>query len=113
MTTPLILQIQEVALDSKSSVTDVLRKAKVACAKLGLTEFGNWVDSELNGYMDKTVADLPEYRRLRGIPQAYNRYQGWQPIIFADAKDQNISSLAPIGMPIAGIEDSLRGTNNR
>ena len=53
MTTPLILQIQEAALDSKSSVTDALRKAKIACVKLELAEFGNWVDLELNGYIGK------------------------------------------------------------
>jgi hypothetical protein len=68
MTTPLILQIQEAALDSKSSVTDALRKAKIACVKLELAEFGNWVDLELNGYIGK-VSELPEYRKLRGIPR--------------------------------------------
>jgi hypothetical protein len=55
MTTSLILQIQEAALDSKSSVTDALRKAKIACVKLGLTEFGNWVDLELTGYIGKKL----------------------------------------------------------
>ena len=69
MTTPLILQIQEAALDGKAPITDALRKAKVACAKLGLAEFGRWVDSELNGYMDSKVADLPPYRKLYGTPQ--------------------------------------------
>jgi hypothetical protein len=113
MTRPLILQIQEAALDSKTSVTDALRKAKIACMKLGLTEFGNWVDHELNGYMNRAVADVPEYRKLRGIPQAYNQYQGWQPIIFPKAENYSVVSLATIGMSISAIEDSLRGTNNR
>jgi hypothetical protein len=112
MTIPLILQIQAAALDNESSVTDALRKAKIACMKLGLKEFEEWVDSELRGYMDKKISDLPEYRKLRGIPQAYNVYQGWKPIIFQNEKDHKITSLAPIGMTISAIEDSLRGANN-
>lgn len=112
MITPLILQIQEAALDSKSSVTDALRKAKIACLKLGLIEFGNWVDLELNGYVDKKVADLPEYRKLHGIPEAFNPYQCWRPIIFCSPEQQKNLSFAPIGMTIAAIEDSLRDANS-
>jgi hypothetical protein len=107
MTLPLILQIQEAALDGKSSVTDALRKARIACAKLGLTEFGNWVDKELNGYMNVSASELPEYRKLYGRPEAYNRYQGWQPIQFSSGEQQMNWSLAPIGMAISAIEDSL------
>jgi len=67
MTTLLILQIREAALDSKSSVTDALRKAKIACVNLELIEFGIWVDLELNGYIGKTSGELSEYRKLRGV----------------------------------------------
>lgn len=106
MTTPLILQIQEAALDSKSSVTDALRKAKIACVKLELTEFRNWVDLELNGY--KKVDELPQYRKLNGVPEAFNQYHGWKPIIFHSFEQQKNWSLAPIGMSIAVLEDSMR-----
>ena len=105
MSTPLILQIQQAALDSKSSVTDALRRAKIACVKLELTEFGNWVELELNGYMDKKVEELPQYRKLHGIPEAFNPYQGWNPIIFQEPEQQKMWSLAPIGMSIAALED--------
>ena len=104
MTTPLILQIQQVAMDSKSSVTDALRKAKIICVKLGL----NWVDLELNGYIGKKFEELPEYRKLHGIPEAFNRYQGWQPIIFRSPEQEKNWSFAPIKMTIAAIEHSLR-----
>lgn len=109
---PLILQIQQAALDSNSSVTDALRKAKIACTKLDLSEFGNWVDLELNGYMEKPVSELPKYRKLYGTPEAYNPYHGWQPIIFQSAKSEDICSLAPVGISIPAIEEALRGTNN-
>ena len=60
-----------------SSVTDALRKAKLACKKLDLREFGNWVDLELTGYMNKSSDEVPEYRKLHGIPEAFSPYQGW------------------------------------
>jgi hypothetical protein len=107
MSAPLIIQIQEAALDGNSSLTDALRKAKIACAKLGLREFGNWIDQELNGYMDKSIDELPEYRRLHGTPEAFNPYQGWQPLIFQDAKQKKSYSQAPIGMTISAIEQSV------
>lgn len=111
MTIPLILQIQQAALDSQSSVTDALRKAKVACTKLGLGEFGNWVDRELNGYMGVPGRELPKYRILNGTPEAYNPYHGWQPIIFPRAKSEAGWSRASIGMSIPAIEELLRSAS--
>lgn len=111
MTIPLILQIQRAALDSKSSLTDALRRAKVASTKLGLTEFGNWVDLELRGYIDKRVSEIPAYRKLFGRPEGYDPYQGWQPIMFEDSKTEKVFSFAPVGMAIFAIEESLKGTS--
>jgi hypothetical protein len=110
---PLILQIQQAAIDSSSSVTEALRKAKLACTKLGLTEFGDWVDRELNGYMGIPAKDLPKYRTLRGTPEAYNPFHGWQPILFRTAKSEASWSSAPIGMSIPALEQSLQGAQGR
>ena len=112
MPLPLILQIQQAVLDSNASITDALRKAKLACSKLGLVDFGNWVDLELNGYMNKTLDELPEYRKLHGTPEAYNPYHGWQPIMFPSQKSYDSWSLAPIGMSVAAIEESTRKQKN-
>ncbi len=106
MTAPLILQIQADALNSESSVTDALRKAKVACVKLGLTEFEKWIDSELNGY--KSMDNFPGYRKLSGEPEGYNPYWGWQPIIFKNSQQKSNWSIAPIGMSIGAIEHDIR-----
>jgi AbiTii len=108
MTTPLIIQIRQAAMDSKSSVVDALRKAKVACVKLGLTDFGNWVDLELNGYFDSKVDELPEYRKLYGMPQAFNPHRGWVPLTFTSPEQERNWSVAYMPMPIAALEDSLR-----
>lgn len=109
---PLILQIQQDVLDNKMPITSALMKAKLACSKLGLAEFGAWVDNELNGYMDKVVTELPEYRKLHGTSEAYSPFQGWQPIIFATSKVETACSFAPVGMTISAIEASLRDTKS-
>jgi AbiTii len=108
VTTPLILQIRDAALDSRCSVTDALRKAKVACAKLGLDEFGKWIDLELNGYFDKSLDETPKYRLLHGKPEGHNPFHGWQQIVFMDAEEEEVLSQASIGTPISAIEDSVR-----
>ncbi len=106
MPAPLILQIQQAAIDGYASVTEALRKAKVACTKLGLTEFGSWVDLELNGYMGKATEELPSYRILHGIPEGYNPVRGWQPIIFESAQTKTQLSSAPLAMSIPAIAKS-------
>jgi len=46
----LITEIQREAIDSTSSVSGLLRKVKLAAAKLKLDNLATWVDLELNGY---------------------------------------------------------------
>jgi len=108
MPLPLMLQIQQAVMDNDASVTEALRKAKLACSKLGLAEFGAWVDSELNGYTGP-VTELPAYRKLHGTPEAYNPYHGWQPINFQSAKSAEPFSFAPVGMTVSAIELSVSG----
>lgn len=112
MTLPLILQIQQAAIDSTSSGTDVLRKTKVACTKLDLAEFGSWVDLELNGYADAPADALPNYRKLRGFPEAHTSFRRHQPIIFQSAKMEETCSVAYVGLSMPEIEESLRFHNN-
>src|SRR5262249_3990831 len=83
------------------------RTAKIAATKLNLKDALVWIDRELNGYMDLKVEDLPPYRRLMGIPEAYNPVHGWQPIQFPDTKPADIISEAYIGWPLGAIEKSV------
>ena len=46
-------------------IANTLRKAKILASSLGLSEFREWVDSELNGYSNEGKA--PEYRRIRPV----------------------------------------------
>ncbi len=56
--TDLVSELQAKALDPTTSVTDLLRIAKVVAVKLSLDEFLLWINSELGGYKD---LELPAY----------------------------------------------------
>lgn len=58
----LLRDIQNVAVDSTTDISTLLRKCKILAARLRNTEFIEWVDSELNGY--EKVESLPVYRIL-------------------------------------------------
>ncbi len=109
---PLIIQIQQAAINSNDSVSDALRKAKLACAKLGLADFGEWVNLEVNGYENKTRNDIPEYRLLVGNPQSLNPYRGWQNIMFQSQEMFDTLSRVPVASPISIIESQLRNADS-
>lgn len=69
----LLRQIQSDAIDSATSISDILRKCKLLAAHLGNDEFNAWVEYELNGYRCKD--DLPEYRVLN--VQSYGDFSGY------------------------------------
>lgn len=71
--TSIVIQLQELASDGTNSLADVLRKALLISSKLGLKEFKEWVQDELNGYKEHSV---PEYRKIRGELKAYNPLYG-------------------------------------
>lgn len=59
----LLRDIQNAAIDASIPLTTLLRKCKVLAARLGNSEFKQWIDNELNGYDSKD--SLPAYRILR------------------------------------------------
>lgn len=58
----LLRQIQDAALDSTTSLPDLLRRCKVLAARLKHQDFAEWVDRELQGYPD--AKKIPTYRRI-------------------------------------------------
>jgi AbiTii len=66
----IIEQIQLDALSKSVSVSDLLRRVKLAAVKLGLGQIEDWVERELNGY--KT--EVPDYRVVHGVPMAKHPY---------------------------------------
>src|SRR5260221_5003326 len=99
----LVLEIQRDALDKDVPVTTLLRKVRLAAAKLQLTTVEEWVGHELNGYS----GELPPYRRTRGTPTLWNPFHGWQPI-GGDAAFLEIASEVQISESIASIESGLK-----
>lgn len=108
---PLILQIQQAAIDSSASLTDALRKAKLACAKLGLLDFGRWVDLEINGYPDIPASEFPDYRIFVGTPQSLNPYRGWMDIGFKSQEAFDAIAKVPCSSAIAILENQFRGAD--
>jgi hypothetical protein len=101
----LITEIQRDAIDSKASVSNLLRKVKLAAAKLKLESVASWVDLELNGYPTR---DVPEYRKFSGSVRYWNEYRGWQPL-GGDAKLLDKLSEVTFGDSVASIERLVEG----
>ena len=76
--------LQNKALDSSITMTELLRLAYSISVKLNLTDFQKWLYSEMYGY--KSVEDLPEYRFIQGIMLAFNPVLGWQTVKIYDSK---------------------------
>jgi len=59
----LLKDIQDAAINSDIELATLLRKCKVLSARLGNSEFKQWVDNELSGYSD--IKSLPDYRKVQ------------------------------------------------
>ena len=59
----LLDEIRSDLVNDSANISNTLRKAKILASAIGLPEFRQWVDFELNGYRDRE--SVPEYRRVR------------------------------------------------
>ncbi len=59
----LLVEISSDLVNESTDLSNILRKAKVLARALGLPEFREWVDFELNGYLDRDA--VPSYRKVR------------------------------------------------
>jgi hypothetical protein len=104
---PIVLQLQQEALDRNILVSDLLRKALVIARKLGLVEFQAWVESELSGYRGKAT---PDYREVSGDVRGWNPYNGWIPLVFEDPKEGEQVARRKTSQSIAELEHLVQGT---
>lgn len=100
----LVEEIQRDALNISVPVTTLLRKVKVAAAKLNIGAVEGWVEHELNGYQNR---DVPPYRQLRGRPQALNPYNGWIPIILSSDKQNEALAAVNLRQSLPSVEDLI------
>lgn len=105
----LVLELQRDALNPGVRVSDLLRRALVVARKLNLPEFEEWVSHELEGYPLGTLP--PAYRVFEGEPRVWNPFQGWQPLVFADAAQKRAVCLQPTRQPVAEVEALVTQAN--
>jgi hypothetical protein len=99
----LVLDLQREALDPKIGVADLLRKAYVVAVKLGLDQFKEWLELELNGYVSSSKQS-PDYRQVAGVLKAFNPYNGFIPLLIKDANLATKLSHRRINSPMSEIE---------
>ncbi len=63
------MELQRLAYNSQSSMTDLLRKSYVLSRKLNLIDFSRILQREMEGYKDED--ELPAYRMIKGSPLMY------------------------------------------
>ena len=104
----LVLELQQNALDPDIRIADLLRKSLVVARKLALKEFEGWVNSELNGYNDRS--EIPDYRELNGTPVAYSHYHGWYRLMTFNLSPEIVDKMTMLRFhqPISYFESSAR-----
>ena len=71
---------------------NVLRKAHLIAAKLGLKEFDEWIGNELNGYSSEKVC--PKYRKIYAHLKVLSPCYGWKhTMIINHELEEKVSSL--------------------
>ena len=100
----IVEELRRGALNRNTSVSGLLRMAKVISVKLDLPDLAKWVDRELNGY---GVTEVPAYRMIHGQLKGKNPFHGWQPVFFDDEEIEELFTNQPIGQPLGEIEHML------
>lgn len=106
----IVLELQREALNSNSDILALLRKALLVARKLKLTQFGEWIDNELNGY--KSPDDVPEYRNVIGEVKGGNLYNGWIPVLINDNKLSSVITKRQVFDSIPKIQNVLHSESN-
>lgn len=65
----LLRQIQDGAVSATVPVSELLRRCQILASRLNLSEMGEWVRYELNGYPEEVA--LPDYRIFSGIAKGH------------------------------------------
>lgn len=106
----LIEEIQLEAINPSSSITVLLRKVKLAAAKLNLKDVITWVDTELKGVTN--AKEAPEYRKVTGDLRNHSRFHPPQPVMGNPDVVDMLSSTV-IYEPISAIESSIANATDQ
>ena len=94
----IVLELQDLAQDGSVPVDELLRRALVVATKLGVSDFRDWVNRELNGYVD---VDPPPYRRISAQLHVKNPRMGLQRFTLGEADE--IFETMPLRMGIKNL----------
>lgn len=103
----LVEEIQTAAISPQSSITELLRRVKLAAVKLQLPDALEWVTHELHGYSGVADENMPTYRRFHGRVMEYNPFSGTQPVV-GNQKMISLMSYVILRDPVSSIEDLAR-----
>lgn len=90
----IVYQLQSEAVDDTSSIIGLLMKAKLVASKLGLDDIIEIINFELNGYPNRD--SVPDYRKFRCFPEAFNPYAGWIPIDFGTTPEKYVKEFTTV-----------------
>lgn len=94
-----VISLQKDLISYDCDVIVALRKAKVIASKLNISDFGLWVEKELNGYSDNNV---PAYRKVRGLLKA-KCHHGYVTVSIGDSQLENKICEQNMRQPIGQI----------
>jgi hypothetical protein len=100
-----VIELQREAMDRGVPLSDLLRKAFVIARKLGLEDFQQWIQREMNGYEDGE--GLPPYRMVNGQVRGWNPYHGWIPVLWESAQEEKWASRRAVGQGVAELEELI------
>jgi hypothetical protein len=101
----LVLELQRLALDPNTDVSELLKKAYAVAFKLNLRSFKTWTECELNGYVGKK---LPPYRMIHGRVVCLNPVRGWIPFYFRSPESQATASSRWLNTTVGLLQEFLR-----
>jgi AbiTii-like protein len=104
----LVIELQRLAMDSNTPISELLLRAKTVAAKLNLSDPLKWIEHEINGYPPN--AEIPLYRHIPSEMRVQNPFHGWQPVVWTEDVEplQKHFASADIRIPIAQAEEHSR-----
>ncbi len=112
MSKPAVIELQEETMKTNSSISSLIRMAYVIAKKLKLTEFGEWLQYELNGYQDYKGKEWPPYRIVSGELKGWNPIHGWIPVILYDTELHDLICNQKVVNAISSFEDMVNSKSD-
>lgn len=101
-----IIKLQQLALDPKVKISELLNHAYLISSKLDVKEFSEWCNYELNGYFSSN-SNIPGYRILRGSLNAAAVGKPIIPILVSGPDWSKYADIKPIYDSIPKLESWL------